>query len=70
MNEVCLRVEGEEMVSCCVMKAVPRAPTAPGLIHDLVGSETAEWLENSSQKTYNVHSVRNGRIEALAGFER
>ena len=70
MNEVCLRVEGEEMMSCCVMKAVPRASTASGLIMTSSGTTLPSWRqENSSQNTHNVHSLRNGRIEALARVE-
>ena len=60
MNEVSLRVEGQETMSCRLTKETHQ----PCL--KCVESETAE-LEAREQ--FPAHSVRNGRTETLAELE-
>ena len=60
-------IEGDEMMSCCLTKETHQ--TAPRLAPDeerncQVGGRRTEYSEN-----YNVHSLRNGHVEALAGVE-
>ena len=57
-------IEGEEMMSCCLTKETHQ--TAPRHAPDeerncRVGGRRTEYSEN-----YNVHSLRNGHVEALA----
>ena len=57
-------IEGEEMMSCCLTKETQQ--TAPRLALDeerncRVGGKRTKYSEN-----YNVHSLRNGYVEALA----
>ena len=57
-------IEGEEMMSCCLTKETHQ--TAPRLALDeerncRVGGRRTKYSEN-----YNVHSLRNGHVEALA----
>ena len=57
-------IEGEEMMSCCLTKETHQtAPRlAPGEERNCrVGGRRTESSEN-----YNVHSLRNGHVEALA----
>ena len=57
-------IEGDEMMSCCLAKKTHQ--TAPRLAPDeerncRVGGRRTKYSEN-----YNVHSLRNGHVEALA----
>ena len=57
-------IKGEEMMSCCLTKETHQ--TAPRLApaeerNCRVGGRRTEYSEN-----YNVHSLRNGHVEALA----
>ena len=57
-------IKGEEMMSCCLTEETHQ--TAPRLAPDeerncRVGGRRTEYSEN-----YNVHSMRNGHVEALA----
>ena len=57
-------IEGEEMMSCCLTKETYL--TAPRFAPDeerncRVGGRRTKYSEN-----YNVHSLRNGHVEAFA----
>ena len=57
-------IEGEEMMSCCLTKETPQTASRLAPVEEQncrVGGRRTEYSEN-----YNVHSLRNGHVEALA----
>ena len=57
-------IEGEEMMSCCLTKATHQ--TAPRLAPDEERNFRIGGRKTESSENCNVHSLRNGHVEALA----